>query len=73
MSFIKKVGIAGLGRLGTIVSEYFKSFGCKIYYNDTEKKHKSNDVKFVSDLSSLISKCDIISIHVDYNKSTHKL
>ena len=69
----KKVGIVGLGRLGTIVSEYFKSFGCKIYYNDTEKKHKSNDVKFVSDLSSLISKCDIISIHVDYNKSTHKL
>ncbi len=69
----KKVGIVGLGRLGTIVSEYFKSFGCEVYYNDTEKKHKSNDIKFISDLGSLISECDIISIHVDYNKSTHNL
>ena len=69
----KKVGIVGLGRLGTIVSKYFKSFGCLVYYNDIKKKDVSDDIEFVPSLSSLISICDIISIHVDYNESTFNL
>ena len=68
----KKVGIIGMGRLGKIVAKYFDNFGAKVFAYDI----KEYDFKLANKKNSLIelvSTCDIISLHVDYNTQNHHL
>ena len=69
----KKVGIIGYGRLGVIVADYFKSFGCEVGFYDIIDKPHPDDIRKYSSISKCISESDIISLHVPYNKQTHHL
>ncbi|MDA8595388.1 2-hydroxyacid dehydrogenase [Flavobacteriaceae bacterium] len=64
----KKVGIIGLGRLGTITANLYKAFGAEIYYYDI-KNIDSNYIKLNS-LKEVFKICDIISLHVPLDSST---
>ncbi len=68
----KLVGIIGLGRLGKIVSDLYSSFGCKVIGFDNKN---IQDYKYdkVSTIDELVSKADIISIHVDLNETSLNL
>jgi len=69
----KKVGILGLGRLGTIVAAYFKSMGCKIYFYDTQDVAYDADFIKADSAEEIVRQTDIISIHIPYNKENHHI
>jgi D-3-phosphoglycerate dehydrogenase / 2-oxoglutarate reductase len=66
----KTVGIIGMGRLGTIVSEILFSFGAKVIGFDIKKKVVKN-VKMVDSLIELVRSSNIVSVHIDYNEKNH--
>jgi D-3-phosphoglycerate dehydrogenase len=69
--FEKKVGIIGVGRLGKITARYFKAFGAEVYGYDILSFDESICEK--KTIEEIFSSCDIISIHLAYNASTHHL
>ena len=69
----KKVGIIGYGRIGKKVAGLCKGFGAKIFYNDIKKvSEKNKNLKYLS-LKKIMNECDIITIHLHYNKKTHNI
>lgn len=67
----KKFGIVGTGAIGMRVASIAKAFGCEVYgYSRTVKEN--NGVKYI-DLNTLLSTCDIVSLHVPLNGETKGL
>jgi len=67
------VGIIGTGKIGQCVIKNLSGFGCKIlaydvYENDMVKKYAE-----YTDLDTIISSCDIISVHAPLLDSTYHL
>ncbi|MCD7855895.1 MAG: NAD(P)-binding domain-containing protein [Clostridiales bacterium] len=64
----RKFGIIGAGAIGLRVAGIAKAFGCEVYAYSRTKK----DIEGVAftDLDTLLSTCDIISLHVPQNKET---
>jgi D-3-phosphoglycerate dehydrogenase len=67
----KKVGIVGLGRLGTIYARYCKAFGAKIMYYDPKIANKKYTK--LKSINSIFKNCDIISLHIHINNKTKNL
>lgn len=64
--FKKTVGIIGFGRLGKIVSDYYKVLGAKILiYEKYPNAELLNSPEFV-DLETLLRKSDIVSLHINF-------
>jgi D-3-phosphoglycerate dehydrogenase len=70
--FGKKVGILGVGRLGTITASLFKAFGAEVYGYDI-KIFNPTICQKVNTLETLFQLADIVSIHVNYHEDTHYL
>lgn len=77
----KKIGIVGLGRLGTKTAQYARTFGMIIYACDPNIDTRNspataspvpNGVTMTA-LDDLIRESDIISIHASYHPGTHGL
>lgn len=72
----KTLGIFGLGRIGSTLAKRAKSFDMKIVYHNrkpvSKNKEKASGAKYVT-LDKLITKSDIISIHVPHTKETNQL
>ncbi len=66
----KTVGIIGYGRLGSKVASYTKAFGCRVLTCDIKNIIPEKNIKMVS-LEELLSKSDIVSLHIDYNSLNH--
>lgn len=67
----KKFGVVGTGAIGMRVASIAKAFGCEVYaYSRTVK-----DVDYINyvDLDTLMSTCDIISLHVPLNDNTRHM
>ncbi|HRO07530.1 MAG: hypothetical protein IT237_09610 [Bacteroidia bacterium] len=69
----KKVSIIGYGRLGQITSEYFNTFGCFVGFYDIVDKEYPAYITMYNNLKDAVKNADIISIHLPFNESTHKL
>lgn len=69
----KKVGILGLGRLGSIVASYFKAMGCEIYFYDTKEVAYDQDFCKCESAEEVVSNSDIVSIHLPYNSENHHI
>ncbi|MBK1972029.1 D-2-hydroxyacid dehydrogenase [Campylobacter sp. 2018MI35] len=68
----KKYGIIGLGTIGKEVAKIANSFGADVCYYSTSGLNHNND--YISlDLDTLLSTCDIISIHAPLNDKTYNL
>lgn len=63
-----KVGIVGYGRLGKMFRRYCQSFGCSTFICDPFIPSMSS-----MDLEEIFKKCEIVSLHVNFNESTNKL
>lgn len=68
----KKVGIVGVGRLGTITAGFFKAFGAEVYGYDI-KEFDASICNKVDSLLELAAMVDILSIHVAYNDGSRHL
>ena len=70
------LGIIGFGKIGTRVADLAKGFGCKILLYDIayEAKHhpKKPNIQF-TDLDTLLSKSDVVSLHVPLTKQTKNM
>lgn len=66
----KKLGIIGLGNIGMKVAKLASAFGMTIQY--WAREDKKNDFKFVN-LEELLSKSDIVSLHLPLNDQTKNL
>jgi D-3-phosphoglycerate dehydrogenase / 2-oxoglutarate reductase len=71
----KTLGIIGFGRLGALVAEYAYVFGMQVVSYDIRKEVQDdiNNVKFVQNIEDLIVVSDVVSIHINYNITTHHL
>ena len=68
----KKWGIIGLGDIGKRVASLATAFGCEVCYFSTSGKNNQADYKQV-DFTTLLSECDIITIHAPLNAQTQNL
>ena len=68
----KRWGIIGYGAIGQRVAEIAQVFGCELCYYSTSGKNSRQAIEQV-DLSTLLSSCDIISIHAPLNAQTENL
>ncbi len=70
--FGKTVGIAGMGRLGKICARYFQAFGCNLLAYDLVP-FELEAVEACPSLEDLVSRVDLLSIHINYGPSSHHL
>jgi D-3-phosphoglycerate dehydrogenase len=68
----KTVGIVGVGRLGSIVADYFRALGAQLLGYDPNAS-LPDFVERVDDLALLFTKSDIVSIHAALTPETHHL
>ena len=65
----RTLGLIGLGRIGSRVSEYAAGFGTKVIAYDPASK--TSDVAEITDLDTVLGSADVISLHVPYNADNH--
>lgn len=66
----KKVGIVGLGNIGTKIADICDGIGMKVYYWNRQKKQ--TNYEYIS-LKNLFSTCDIIYLCLQINSDTKKI
>ncbi|WP_432738815.1 NAD(P)-dependent oxidoreductase [Maridesulfovibrio sp. FT414] len=67
------LGLAGLGRLGSIVAEYGLAFGMKVSFYDPYITEYNQALNRVDSLEELVSSNDIISIHIPHEPETENI
>ncbi len=68
----KRWGIIGFGAIGQRVAEIAGVFGCELCYYSTSGKNSQQAIQQV-DLQTLLSSCDIVTIHAPLNAQTENL
>ena len=72
----KRVGIIGLGRIGSRVSKRLHGWECKLFYYDSEKFNKNyvreSGASYLG-FNELIESCDIITLHVPLDRTTKQM
>ncbi len=70
----RKIGILGLGRIGKLVVQLLKPFGCEIVVYDPNpdlKFIRENNLKLIS-CEELFQTSDIVSVHIPLEGNNHK-
>src|SRR5574344_638036 len=67
----KKFGIIGFGNIGKRVATIAQAFGCEVFVY-TRHPQQQDGITFV-DKDTLLSTCDIVSLHVPFNQETEGL
>lgn len=72
--FGKKVGIIGTGAIGLHFAKIMQAFGCQVFAYSRTKKQEAIEIgiKYL-ELDELLSRCDIISLHIPLNDGTKNL
>ncbi|MEL0628654.1 D-2-hydroxyacid dehydrogenase [Psychromonas aquatilis] len=68
----KRWGIVAMGEIGQRVAQLASAFGCEVCYYSTSGKNHQQSIPQV-DLPTLLSECDVISIHAPLNAQTENL
>ncbi len=72
----KRIGIVGLGRIGSRVAKRLQGWECEVVYYDSvdldEEYVKDAGAKFV-ELDELLETSDIVSLHVPLERTTHHM
>lgn len=68
----KKIGILGLGRIGTSVARKALAFGMEVFYWDMKKKKVGKNIHYL-ELDEILKISDVISIHLPLTASTYYL
>lgn len=68
----RTIGILGLGRIGSKVAGICSAFGARVIAYDPMVQSTESSVE-CTDLQTLLSQSDIVSLHIPYKKETHHL
>lgn len=69
----KKLGIVGYGNIGSQLSVLAEALGMDVHYYDQEEKLALGNATKCSSMSELLSKSDVVSLHVDGRESNEHL
>ncbi len=69
----KTIGIIGYGHIGSQVSVMAESLGMHVLYHDIESKLALGNAQAAHSLEALLTKSDIVTLHVPGGKSTRNL
>lgn len=69
----KKLGIIGYGNIGSQLSVLAEALGMEVYYYDIIEKLQLGNAKKCENLDELLTKADIISLHVDGRETNKNL
>jgi glyoxylate reductase len=73
----KKLGIVGMGRIGTAVARRAKAFGLEIYYHNRTPAHPKTvaelDAQYCEGLDAMLSRVDILSVNCPHTPATYHL
>ncbi len=67
----KTVGLVGLGRIGSIVARILSGFDCRVLVSDPHASPEDAEMVELTDLETLCSSSDIISLHCPLTPHTH--
>jgi phosphoglycerate dehydrogenase-like enzyme len=67
------LGIAGCGRLGSMVASYGRCFGMVVQYYDPFVSRNDLGAERTASLKELVQSCDIITVHIPHEKTTENL
>lgn len=65
------VGIIGAGNIGVTTARHLSGFGCRILYWNRHRKAELEGVADYCDLTTLLEKSDIVSLHLASNEETY--
>ncbi|CAL5034086.1 unnamed protein product [Urochloa decumbens] len=68
----KRVGIIGLGNIGSLIAKRLEAFGCVIYYN-SRKQNDSVSYKYFSSVHDLAAESDVLVVACALNKDTRHI
>ncbi|KAK2650486.1 hypothetical protein Ddye_017975 [Dipteronia dyeriana] len=68
----KRVGIVGLGNIGSLIAKRLEAFGCRISYNSRKQK-PSVSYPFYSNVQELAANCDALIISCGLTDQTHHM
>ena len=71
--FGKTAGLVGMGRLGSLVADYFRAFGMNVLGYDVRPDFPRDRARRVESLESLLPACDVVSLHVSYGPGSRGL
>ena len=69
----KTLGIVGYGNIGSQVSVMAEALGLNVIYYDIAEKQPHGNAKQVNNLRELVSKSNIVTLHVPSNRTTRNL
>jgi glyoxylate reductase len=73
----KRLGIVGMGRIGTAVARRAKGFGLSVHYHNRRRVHASLEQQleatYWESLDQMLSRMDIISINCPHTPATYHL
>ena len=69
----KTLGIIGYGNIGSQVSVLAENLGMKVLFYDTETKLPLGNAIAARSLKEIVSKADIVTLHIPENNSTHNI
>jgi D-3-phosphoglycerate dehydrogenase len=69
----KRVGMVGMGRLGTIVAGLLRAFGMDVCGHDPRPDFPTEAATRVETLDELLAMSDVVSLHVPYGPGTRHL
>lgn len=69
----KKLGIIGYGNIGSQLSVVAEALGMKVYYYDIVEKLALGNAKKLNSMDELLTKVDVVSLHVDGRPSNKNL
>ena len=68
----KTIGIVGFGSIGRAVADIARAFGMNVLFYSRSKKDNTNGA-IQTDLETLVSKSDIVTVHCPLNKGSEKM
>jgi len=69
----KRLGIIGYGHIGTQLGIIAENLGMRVYFYDIENKLSLGNATQVHTMGELLSKCDVISLHVPETAETKNM
>jgi glyoxylate reductase len=73
----KRLGIIGMGRIGTAVAQRARGFGMSIHYHNRRRRHPDADAEleatYWESLDQMLAHMDVISINCPHTPATYHL
>jgi D-3-phosphoglycerate dehydrogenase / 2-oxoglutarate reductase len=71
--FEKTVGVAGVGRLGSLIAGYFRALGAEVIGYDPRADYPHAAATRTATLHELLARSDVVCLCVSYDASTRRL